>query len=249
MLYRSNLQFTNATRLNDPFDCHPALINFSDVPKEKCDGFPPEIIKMVESNQYERYRDSAWICSLSKNNDSLLMWSYYNNHKGVCIGLDMEKVKLQLSRIMNGVYIGARQFEVKYKDIIEKPDYFRDYQYFFEYQISTKAKAWEHEQEVRLVLMDPVPATVLHHPCFAVMQLPYKPKDDDKPIDYKELRAYTEIGGECFESLYLGVSIDEDDRKKVIDLAKKRNPEIKIYQMNTDPNAFKLQAEEYKGIS
>ena len=26
MLENSNLQFTNATQLNDPFDCHPALI-------------------------------------------------------------------------------------------------------------------------------------------------------------------------------------------------------------------------------
>ena len=27
MLRGSNLQFTNATRLNDPFDCHPALFD------------------------------------------------------------------------------------------------------------------------------------------------------------------------------------------------------------------------------
>lgn len=26
MLHYSNLQFTNATQLNDPFDCHPSLI-------------------------------------------------------------------------------------------------------------------------------------------------------------------------------------------------------------------------------
>ena len=32
MLQNSNLQFTNATRLNDPFDCHPALFNYSNVP-------------------------------------------------------------------------------------------------------------------------------------------------------------------------------------------------------------------------
>lgn len=25
MLYNNNLMFTNATQLNDPFDCHPAL--------------------------------------------------------------------------------------------------------------------------------------------------------------------------------------------------------------------------------
>ena len=28
MLYYSDLQFTNATQLNDPFDCHPSLIDF-----------------------------------------------------------------------------------------------------------------------------------------------------------------------------------------------------------------------------
>ena len=35
MLFNCNLQFTNVTKLNDPFDCHPALINFSNVPQEK----------------------------------------------------------------------------------------------------------------------------------------------------------------------------------------------------------------------
>ena len=30
MLHYSNLQFTNATQLNDPFDCHPSLIDFSE---------------------------------------------------------------------------------------------------------------------------------------------------------------------------------------------------------------------------
>ena len=35
MLHNSNLQFTNATRLNDPFDCHPALYDFSNVPVNK----------------------------------------------------------------------------------------------------------------------------------------------------------------------------------------------------------------------
>ena len=33
MLHNSNLQFTNATRLNDPFDCHPALFDFSNAPE------------------------------------------------------------------------------------------------------------------------------------------------------------------------------------------------------------------------
>lgn len=36
MLKYHNLQFTNATKINDPFDCHPSLIDFSNVPAEKC---------------------------------------------------------------------------------------------------------------------------------------------------------------------------------------------------------------------
>ena len=29
MIGNSNLQFTNATQLNDPFDCHPKLFDYS----------------------------------------------------------------------------------------------------------------------------------------------------------------------------------------------------------------------------
>ena len=47
MLSNSNLQFTNATRLNDPFDCHPSLMNFSNVPKSICKGWPPHVIQSL----------------------------------------------------------------------------------------------------------------------------------------------------------------------------------------------------------
>mgnify|MGYP000566704071 CR=1 FL=1 len=47
MLYYSDLQYTNATQFNDPFDSHPGLIDFSNVPPEKCKGWSPEIIKLT----------------------------------------------------------------------------------------------------------------------------------------------------------------------------------------------------------
>ena len=31
MIGNQNLQFTNASQLNDPFDCHPKLIDYSNV--------------------------------------------------------------------------------------------------------------------------------------------------------------------------------------------------------------------------
>lgn len=233
MLYYGTLQFTNATQLNDPFDCHPALIDFSQVPPEKTRAWPADVNSLLESDRHRRYRELAYICSLSKVHDSLLMWSYYNGHKGVCIGLDMEKTRKYSSR-MNGKFIGCFEWEVQYKDVVEKPDYFRNLQDFFRYQMTTKAKEWEHEQEVRLFAYDPYPEHM--------RLLPYQ--DDKKgPIDWKKVRAFLEIGGECFESVRLGINISKEDKEKIVKVARDRNPDIKIYQMTIDPDAFRLKEE------
>lgn len=243
MLQNSNLQFTNATRLNDPFDCHPALFDFSNAPEYPYNWPPKDFMIVKGKTDAENLRNRAWICSLSKVHDSLLMWSYYGNHKGVCVGLDMEKANKYLSRIRCKIYVGARKMEVQYRDVIEKPDYFRDDEDLFRYQLSTKATAWEHEQEVRLLLLDPTPAGTLHHPSYATMALPYSPKSDNEFIDWKELRAYPHLGGECFVSLYLGIKIEPERREQIISEARKCNPSIKIYQMIIDPDAFRMKDE------
>lgn len=67
--------------------------------------------------------------------------------------------------------------------------------------------------------------------------------DDKGPIDWKEVRAFPEIGGECFESVYLGINMNADEKSKIISVARKLNPNIKIYQMEIDANAFRLNAE------
>ena len=235
MLSNGNIQFTNATKLNDPFDCHPSLIDFTQVPTERAKTWGKEAIMDLESNRFEHNRDKTWLCSLSKNYDSLLMWSYYNCHKGICIGIDMEKADKYLSRIWGSIILGYIKFEVQYKDIIEKPDFFKRKQDLWSYQLSTKAKAWEHEQEVRLVIIDP--SRIFPH---------YVPKEFQKKeiIDYKEIRFVPKLGGECYDSIYLGVNIDDDIKKQIINTAKRLNPEIKIYQMKVDANAFKLHTEQ-----
>ena len=235
MLSNGNIQFTNATKLNDPFDCHPSLIDFSQVPSERARVWGKEAIMDLESNQFEQNRDETWLCSLSKNYDSLLMWSYYNCHKGICIGIDMEKADKYLSRIWGSTILGYIKFEVQYKDIVEKPDFFKRKEDLWSYQLSTKGKVWEHEQEVRLVIVDP--SRIFPH---------YVPKEfqEKEIIDYKEIRFVPELGGECYDSVYLGVNIDDDIKKQIINTAKRRNLEVKIYQMKVDANAFKLQTEQ-----
>ena len=133
--------------------------------------------------------------------------------------------------------IGCSEVEVQYKDIVEKPDYFRDAKDFFHYQLSTKAKAWEHEQEVRLFILDPSPT---------YMALLPGQNDDKGPIAWKEVRAFPKIGGECFESVYLGINMNADERSKRISVVQKLNSYNKIYQMGIDANAFKINTELIK---
>ena len=124
--------------------------------------------------------------------------------------------------------------EVIYKDIQKKPDYFREHPSFYDLLI-TKAKDWEHEQEVRIITTEPA---WVHEGTDIPREL-----YNEGSVDEREVRHYPIMSKNCFESVYLGVNIFERKKKEVIDTAKKLNPNIKIYQMTIDPEAFRLKAE------
>ena len=153
-------------------------------------------------------------------------------------GLIQKKADKYLSQLWNGFDIGVKKLEVQYKDILKKPDFFHDHDngQFFDYQLSTKAKAWEHEQEVRLLLNNPHPSLV---PC----EFQPKTKNRKRNSDIKDLRFYPPIGGECFCSLYLGINMAEDKQNEILKVARWLNPEMKIYKMTVDPDAFRLKPE------
>ena len=234
MLYYSTLMFTNATKLNDPFDCHPAYIHLSGEMPAPYKSWSPEIVSWLEYNKRLQRRDKTYICSLSKVYDSILMWSYYSKHSGICIGLDMEKTRKYLNR-MTGLFLGCPELEVQYRDVVNDPSSMKDSNDFLCYHFATKAKEWQHEQEVRLIAYDPSPE---------YMKLLPNQNDKDGPIPWNTVRAFLEIGGECFDSVYLGVNMDEKGKEKTIKVAQKCNPDIKIYQMKIDSEAFKLKEEQ-----
>ncbi|MBO7488831.1 MAG: DUF2971 domain-containing protein [Bacteroidales bacterium] len=250
MLYNSTLMFTNATQLNDPFDCHPAYIHLSGEMPTPYKGWSSETVSWLEYNKRLQRRDITYICSLSKVHDSILMWSYYTKqHTGVCIGLNMEKTRAYLNR-MNGLFLGCPELEVQYKDVINSHSTVKDSNDFLCYHFATKAKEWVHEQEVRLIAYDPSPEHMRLLPgqyeedksiCSKFKKLFCTQKGMEKSMDWKEVRAFLEIGGECFESIYLGINMANKDKEKMIKVAKERNPNIKIYQMTIDPEAFKLK--------
>lgn len=233
MLEHHNLQFTNATKFNDPFDCHPALFDYSNMPTTKSNWPPADFYKMKGEIDMENVRNRTWICSLSKVYDSLLMWAYYNNHKGICIGLNLDAVINSCHYKFYGTMSPFAQ-EVKYRDILLKPDYFKDHPSWIDL-LTTKAKEWEHEQEVRIITSDPAWVN-------ARRDFP-REFENDRIVDGLEERFYPVLSRDCFESVYLGVNMLPRNKDEIIKVAKKLNSEIKIYQMTSDPSDFKLKAE------
>ena len=125
-----------------------------------------------------------------------------------------------------GLRVAIEGKEVQYKEVIDKPNFYLDKEDFFNYQVYTKAKAWEHEQEVRLFIYEPSPWHMKAH--------------SSTDGDIKKLKTFVSLSAECFEALYLGVKISTEDKEEIIQKAKTLNPNIKIYQMNIDSNTFCL---------
>ena len=232
MLEHHNLQFTNASKFNVPFDCHPALFDYSHAPVNKNNWPPADFFILKGKTDMENLRNDTWMCCLSKVYDSLLMWAYYNSHKGICIGLNVEAVLKSCQRGFFGL-MPPSAFDVKYKDIQQKPDYFKNPPSWIDLW-TTKAEAWAHEQEVRLITKNPAWVR-------AGRDIP-KELYEEEIVDGKEIRHYPQLSADCFESIYLGVNILPRNKTKIIKMAKKLNPNIKTYQMKTDPEAFRLKA-------
>ena len=215
MIGNQNLQFTNASQLNDPFDCHPKLIDYSNVPESNLQGWiPKEWWMEKEENDALNLRNETWLCSLSKVYNSLLMWSHYcYNHKGVCIGLDIDKVMQFVPPMFGTIYLKPFVIEVQYRNIIERPD--------------------AHQSAENIFVMQNPSAM------YAAIT-PEQAKQNKEIWAWKEIRHYMPLKAECFEYIYLGVNIEQTEKEKITQLAKTLNPDIKIYQMGTDPVAFKL---------
>ncbi|MFK2358500.1 DUF2971 domain-containing protein [Bacteroides fragilis] len=51
------------------------------------------------------------------------MWSHYCcNHKGICIGLDVDKVMESVPPMFGTLYLEPLVIDVQYQDIIERPN-------------------------------------------------------------------------------------------------------------------------------
>ena len=234
MLENQNLQFTNATYFNDPFDCHPGLIDCANAPRNEYNWPPQDFLSSQAESKLENLRNDTWISCLTKRFDNPLMWSFYaSNHQGVCIGINREVLAHYINAGLGFMAIGYGE-EVEYRDLLPRPDYFNAPLDVFKYQLCTKGKQWAHEEEVRFAIIDPSVN-------FVSYKLNREPEKGEV-LDWKEVRFYPKIGVECFHSIYLGCKIPYKEKMEILQVVKKKYPKMAVYQMKVNPTKFGFDA-------
>lgn len=218
MVGKEELWFTRPGNLNDPYDCYHV------------DTLRGEYDKFSIDYDLNPAMKSKGVCSLCDSPLKFPMWSYYNQHKGVCVGLNMNVVKEKLL----GYHQGPKRFvtirKVKYQSSIPQINIYdlmpEDYLNFDEESfdkaqnaihnfLSTKALWWSDENEYRLLLRENE----------------ISPTDEPVKVRVENL----------IDSVYLGCKYD-GDITSIIDLAKKRK--FNVYRMDIKKDDWGLLVQE-----
>lgn len=169
-LKESTLQFSHPSRFNDPFDCNVNLFEFTEEDTQAfCNYIFEKSVKGDEEREqlfYKNYQElvrtdfkrvmerlierensDRGISCFSKISNNLLMWAHYaSNHKGICIGYDILKLRNFMRENKISVF-----FKVNYVEAIEPQTYFSERESALGYWLTTKQISWQYEQEVRLI--------------------------------------------------------------------------------------------------
>jgi hypothetical protein len=179
-LFENVLYFPNITQLNDPFDsqvtirydlCTEAQLdailersipnydenNFEQKMKKKIakDEFRLNP-KLMEERLFNFVQQRVGIFSLAESKDNLLLWSHYSDdHKGFCVEFDAVKLYNLLINVFIWQNVKTFIFKVEYQDefpiIIPTIDNDEER---LKKQFLIKSKAWEYEQEWRILVLD-----------------------------------------------------------------------------------------------
>lgn len=149
------------------------------------------------------------LCTSYKNR---LMWSHYaDSHKGFCVEYDFSGTdKELLSKLPLPVVYSENRPLIPWKAALENSEKNTEEAYAeIMMGLLTKDKAWEYENEWRILI---------------------------QAIDDSELEMPP------ISCVYLGASIEKNNRDKILDIAKKHN--IPVKQIKVDRGAYDLHAED-----
>ncbi|NWE14661.1 DUF2971 domain-containing protein [Pseudomonas yamanorum] len=263
ILESNNIYFSRYTDFNDPFEFStpfPNVVNMFARVSEKIDFLHKtdifdatsykhlktvceNIIKNGSATLETTHKsireklEKVGICSLSKVNDEILMWSHYaDNHKGFCIGFDdlhkntkPHTKPLPINYKTNFTDLDDPELIInfytdifhKFKDLpkaaweskranLARKMTFEDDQRGGISILTDKYKKWEYEQEFRLI--------------------------DERYFGLKEFNP------SCLKSITFGLRANIEDRENVIETCKKnKKMNVEFFQATKAHGAFKLE--------
>lgn len=245
VLENLKIRFTQPCQLNDPFESAPLvktnayevweeeMLRDSDqlVPENEEDRILIEALKeelregarqrttphAVGRELADRINRSQGVLSLSRTNDSLLMWAHYgDSHRGFVLGLDDTHPWFyeqngfgQITKPHNVIYTSRR------------PTIIGDSQDFYERLLCYKSLEWAYEQEVRIF------RTFGSTP----------ERFDRNNLDDIHL---FDIPKECIKEIFLGANACNGLADKVFDCAFRNQLDVKIYVAYVDEERYAL---------
>lgn len=131
---------------------HPLLLN--DFNEFKARSSIPADDKFIKDKRDEILRQFT-VLSLSKSIDVPNLWANYNNHEGICIEYDREKLESYLNSLRNGE-IEYLFDDVTYNDEppvldFSKPDIIPQRIEWIKQMTFSKESCWSYEHEFRIV--------------------------------------------------------------------------------------------------
>lgn len=181
-LINNQLGFNRIENFNDPFDTTPAafikkknLINYilsvSTIPnnvKQEIFHLSEKELKNIflETIRKPIFTANKGITCFSETNDNILMWSHYsNNHKGICLGFDINEENLDdfidtAKNINNNIFNSKtvyRLFTIKYSNNRPVLNLFNinnptEESKQIENMLITKSNIWKYEKEHRIII-------------------------------------------------------------------------------------------------
>lgn len=171
LLIKRKLYFASPSNLNDPYDCRinikkslsSAITRAEQTSNEQLKEYLNRLAQI--DHVYEKINSTLGnmgILSLSRNPINTLMWSHYaEDHKGFCIGFSLsEKFRNhsesteEIAGISDVLYKATNPYVEFFEELATSSEPFEWNEFWVQLLAVgalAKAKAWEYEEEVRVV--------------------------------------------------------------------------------------------------
>lgn len=236
-LENSTIAFSHPLSFNDPYDCFIKLVDFKKVPKNyrqslidqyfahldttekakmlaKMSKTPDEVaIKLLETKGMDNELVDRGVSCFSRKNDNLLMWSHYaDSHKGICIGFNLLELYLSMDRHSNEKMVVLAD----YTDTFSPLSYYEHKIESIVRWLKTKSNIWSYEEEIRIIM---------------------------KGLKFNETSKFIAgVDQRAFNSVYLGTRVSTENEKLILELCKKRYPEVTVSKIKPMESQFKLES-------